>query len=134
VSDFFEEDEPVADVVAAFERAEHDETGRAPSREDAAHLSLILLRDGERARLSRHEVLAVEFLVHERLAEIARERTSSDASLLLVIKAADFMGPLIEELGDEEAKALVARVAASDIGAAAFERVAAVVRSVDAVA
>ena len=97
----------------------------------ATHLSLILLSDGERARLSRVEVLAVEFLMHRRLAEIAKERRSADTSLLLAIKAAEFRAPLVAALGDQEVDALVARVAASEIGALALGRVAAVARSVD---
>lgn len=87
-------------------------------------LTPIVLRDDELASLSRHEVLALEHLLHERLSEVARTRRSGDSALLLAIKAADFLAPLLDELGDAQVAELLADLTASDLGRAAFERVA----------
>jgi hypothetical protein len=89
-------------------------------------LTAIVLRDDELATLSRHEVLGLEHLLHERMSEIARTRRSGDSSLLLAIKAADYLAPLLEELGDDEVAELLAGLAASQLGQEAFRRVTAV--------
>ena len=89
-------------------------------------LTAIVLRDDELASLTRHEVLALEHLLHERLSEVARTRRSGDSSLLLAIKAADFLAPLLDELGDDTVTRLLTDVAGSDVGHEAFDRVAAV--------
>ncbi|HEX8004680.1 MAG TPA: hypothetical protein VF519_18490 [Mycobacteriales bacterium] len=89
-------------------------------------LTAIVLRDTERATLSRHEVLALEHLLHERLSEVARDRRSGDSALLLAIKAADYLAPLLDELGDEATFALLATVSATELGRAAFDRATAV--------
>jgi hypothetical protein len=85
-------------------------------------LTAIVLRDDELAMLSRHEVLALEHLLHERMSEIARTRKSGDSSLLLAIKAADYLAPLLDELGDDATAELLADVAASALGRTAFDR------------
>jgi hypothetical protein len=89
-------------------------------------LTAIVLRDSELAQLSRHEVLALEHLLHERMSEIARTRRSGDSSLLLAIKAADYLSPLLDELGDEATAELLADVSVSDIGRTAYDRATAV--------
>ena len=89
-------------------------------------LTAIVLRDDELAELSRHEVLALEHLLHERLSEIARDRRSGDSALLLAIKAADYLAPLLDELGDDATFELLSAVAATDHGVAALERAGAV--------
>jgi hypothetical protein len=91
-------------------------------------LTAIVLRDDELASLTRHEVLALEHLMHERLSEIARTRRSGDSSLLLAIKAADYLAPLLDELGDDAVAELVAGVLVSDLGRAALDRAAAVAK------
>jgi hypothetical protein len=89
-------------------------------------LTAIVLRDDELARLSRPEVLALEFLLHERMSEVARARRSGDSALLLAIKAADYLAPLLDELGDERVGELLAAVMASPLAQVAFERANAV--------
>ena len=89
-------------------------------------LTAIVLRDTELAGLSRHEVLAMEHLIHERLSEVARLRRSGDSALLLAIKSADYLAPLFEELGDDETFDLLDRVRESDTWQTASDRVAAV--------
>lgn len=89
-------------------------------------LTAIVLRDDELAELSRNEVLALEHLLHERLSEVARDRRSGDSALLLAIKAADYLAPLLDELGDEATSALLVAVAASEPARAAFDRASAV--------
>jgi hypothetical protein len=89
-------------------------------------LTAIVLRDEELATLTRHEVLALEHLLHDRLSEVARTRKSGDSSLLLAIKAADYLAPLLDELGDAAAMDLVAEVGDSELGRLAFERATAV--------
>jgi hypothetical protein len=87
-------------------------------------LTAIVLRDDELATLSRHEVLALEHLLHERMSEIARTRRSGDSALLLAIKAADYLAPLLDELGDDAVAELLADVAVSALGREAFDRAA----------
>jgi hypothetical protein len=94
-------------------------------------LTTIVLRDDELASLTRHEVLALEHLLHDRLSEVARTRKSGDSSLLLAIKAADYLAPLLDELGDDATMDLVAEVADSELGRLAFERATAVAALTD---
>lgn len=89
-------------------------------------LTAMLLRDAELTTLTRHETLALEHLLHERLSEVARGRKSGDSALLLAIKAADYLAPLLDELGDDEVGTLLARVRESALGRTAFARVYAV--------
>ncbi len=89
-------------------------------------LTTIVLRDEELATLDRHRTLALEHLLHERMSELARLRSSGDSALLLAIKAADYLAPLLDELGDEAVTALLSDVADSRIGQVAFDRAAAV--------
>lgn len=89
-------------------------------------LTAIVLRDDELASLTRSEVLALEFLLHERLSEVARARKSGDSALLLAIKAADYLAPLLDELGDDGVGELLATVLASPLAERAFERANAV--------
>ena len=89
-------------------------------------LTAMILRDDELATLSRREVLALEHLLHERMSDIARTRRSGDSALLLAIRAADFLAPLMDELGDDDVALLLADVAASDLGRTAFARALAV--------
>ena len=89
-------------------------------------LTAIVLRDDELSTLSRNETLALEHLLHERLSEVARGRRSGDSALLLAIKAADYLAPLLDELGDDETYDLLAAVATSELGRAAFDRAKAV--------
>lgn len=85
-------------------------------------LTAIVLRDAELATLSRTELLAMEHLLHERLSEVARGRRSGDSALLLAIRAADYLAPLLDELGDDAAYDLLEAVAASPLGREAFDR------------
>ena len=85
-------------------------------------LAVLVLRDEEIAALTRNEVLALEHLLHERMSEVARTRRSGDSSLLFAIKAAEFLAPLLDELGDEAALDLLHEVAASTVGRTAFDR------------
>lgn len=85
-------------------------------------LTAIVLRDDELATLTRHEVLALEHLLHERLSEIARFRKSGDSALLLAIKAADYLAPLLDEMGDEDVTALLSEVRGKDVARTAFSR------------
>lgn len=85
-------------------------------------LTAIVLRDREIAALSRTEVLALEYLLHERFSEIARTRKSGDSALLLAIRAADYLAPLLDDLGQDETTELLDAVAESDLGAAALSR------------
>lgn len=89
-------------------------------------LTPLILRDAELKTLTRHEQLALDHLLHERMSEIARSRKSGDSALLLAIKAADYLAPLLDEMGDDYVAELLARVAASDIGRTAFARALAV--------
>lgn len=89
-------------------------------------LTAIVLRDAERATLSRHEVLALEHLLHERLSEVARFRRSGDSALLLAIKAADYLAPLLDELGDDETLELLADLRGRDVVRTALARTYAV--------
>lgn len=89
-------------------------------------LTAMILRDAELATLSRHETLALEHLLHERMSEIARRRKSGDSALLLAIKAADYLAPLLDEMGDDYVVELLAQVATSDLGRVAFDRALAV--------
>ncbi|HWL37944.1 MAG TPA: hypothetical protein VNQ77_17290 [Frankiaceae bacterium] len=89
-------------------------------------LTAMILRDDELKTLSRHEVLALEHLLHERMSEIARTRRSGDSALLLAIKAADYLAPLLDEMGDEYVVDLLASVTASELGRTAFARALAV--------
>ena len=65
-------------------------------------LAVLVLRDAELAALTRNEVLALEHLLHERMSEVARTRRSGDSSLLFAIKAAEYLAPLLDELGDDD--------------------------------
>lgn len=89
-------------------------------------LTAMIMRDDELATLSRDETLALEHLLHERLSEVARGRKSGDSALLLAIRAADYLAPLLDALGDEATAALLARVRHSPTGRTAFARVSAV--------
>lgn len=89
-------------------------------------LTALMLRDTELASLSRHEVLALEHLLHERLSEVARNRKSGDSALLLAIRAAGYLAPLLDELGDEAVATLLAGVRESALGRTAFARAYAV--------
>lgn len=97
-------------------------------------LTALILRDAELATLSRHEVLALEHLLHERMSEIARNRRSGDSALLLAIRAADYLAPLLDELGDDEVAGLLAHLSASEIGRTAFARALAVAALTETVA
>lgn len=97
-------------------------------------LTALILRDTELATLSRHEVLGLEHLLHERMSEIARNRRSGDSALLLAIRAADYLAPLLDELGDDEVADLLARLTASEIGRTAFARALAVAALTETVA
>lgn len=94
-------------------------------------LTAIVLRDSELATLSRHEVLAMEHLLHERLSEVARGRRSGDSALLLAIKAADYLSPLLDELGDDDVETLLATLARSELGRTALDRATAVAALTD---
>ena len=85
-------------------------------------LTTILLSDAELAQLSRHEGLAVEHLIHERLSEAARAQHSGDRALLLAIKSAEFLEPLLDELGDDGCDALIATVRCHDVARVALSR------------
>lgn len=89
-------------------------------------MTAMILRDAELATLSRHEVLALEHLLRERMSEIARSRKSGDSALLLAIRAADYLAPLLDELTEDEITALLARVRESATGRTAFARTFAV--------
>lgn len=88
----------------------------------------IMLRDSELAGLSRHEVLAIEHLLHERMSEIARTRKAGDSALLLAIRAADYLAPLLADLGDEATADLLAETARSETARVALDRAEAVAR------
>jgi len=95
-------------------------------------LTAIVLRDDELSTLSRNQVLALEHLLHDTLSDVARTRRSGDSALLLAIKAADYLAPLIDELGDEGVEELLDEVAHSDLGRTALQRaneVAAITRN-----
>ncbi len=85
-------------------------------------LTAIVLRDDELSTLSRTEVLALEHLLHDTLSDVARTRRSGDSALLLAIKAADYLAPLLDELGDEGVATLLDEVAHSAVGRAALAR------------
>jgi hypothetical protein len=89
-------------------------------------LTAIVLHDTERSALSPHQTLAMEHLLHERLSEVARTRRSGDSALLLAIRAADYLAPLLDEIGDDATTALLDEMRASELGRAAFDRAAAV--------
>lgn len=89
-------------------------------------LTAMILRDAELASLTRHEVLALEHLLHERMSEVARTRRSGDSALLLAIKAADYLAPLFDELGDDAVVELLADVRVSALGRTAMARANAV--------
>jgi hypothetical protein len=127
MSDFFEEDEPVAEVVAAFEAGEHAVTGREPR----ASLSLLLLRDVERVELSVNDIWALEHLLYERLSESARTRGLDDKAAVLAAASSSYLAPLRDDLGDVVARDLVERIAASPVGVAVLARAEKVARSVD---
>lgn len=89
-------------------------------------LTSLMLRDTELAALSRHEVLALEHLLHERLSEVARGRKAGDSALLLAIRAADYLAPLLDELTDADVATLLDTVRESVTGRRAFARAYAV--------
>ncbi len=85
-------------------------------------LTAMILRDTELASLNRHELLALEHLLHERMSEVARTRRSGDSALLLAIKASEYLAPLLDELDDDALTVLLTGVRASALGAVAFAR------------
>jgi hypothetical protein len=85
-------------------------------------LAVLVLRDTELAALTRNEVLALEHLLHERMSEVARTRRSGDSSLLFAIKAAEYLAPLLDELGDDAAIDLLHAMAGSPLGRIAYDR------------
>jgi hypothetical protein len=89
-------------------------------------LTAIVLRDQELASLNRHEVLALEHLLHEHMSEVARTRRSGDSALLLAIKSADYLAPLLDELGDDATYDLLTAVATSEAAHTAFDRATAI--------
>ena len=89
-------------------------------------LTAIVLRDAELATLTRRQVLALEHLLHERMSEVARGRRSGDSALLLAIRAADYLAPLLDEMGDDDVTALLDEVRESAVAKTAFARVYAV--------
>lgn len=89
-------------------------------------LTTIVLRDDEIATLSRTQVLALEHLLHERLSDVARDRRSGDSALLLAIKAADYLAPLLDELGDDGTDELLGEVADIPVAREAMDRALAV--------
>lgn len=89
-------------------------------------LTALLLRDTEAAALSRHQTLALEHLLHERLSEVARARKAGDSALLFAIRAADYLAALLEELGEDATAETLARTRAGALGRAAFARLDAV--------
>ena len=89
-------------------------------------LTAIVLRDRELAGLTRHELVALEYLLHERFSEVARLRRSTDSALLLAIRAADYLAALLDDLGDDGTTDLLRTVADSRVARTAFERCAVV--------
>jgi hypothetical protein len=85
-------------------------------------LTAIVLRDTERAALSRLEVLGVEHLLYDYLSEIARDRKHGNSALLLAIKSADYLAPILEELGDEGAIELLDAIRESALGQTIVDR------------
>ena len=85
-------------------------------------LTRIMLRADEINDLAPAELLALEYLLHDRLAELSRDKRSGDAALLLAIRAARYLEPLIGELGEETTDALLESVRCSDLGRVALER------------
>lgn len=97
-------------------------------------LTALMLRDAELATLSRTETIALEHLLHERLSEVARGRRSGDSSLLFAIRAAAYLAPLYDELGEDGTAALLAAVRQSPVGLVAFARASAVAALTDSTA
>ncbi|HVF04735.1 MAG TPA: hypothetical protein VNA20_07845 [Frankiaceae bacterium] len=89
-------------------------------------LTALILRDCEAATLSRTETLALEHLLHERLSEVACGRKSGDSALLLAIRAAEYLAPLLDELGEDGTTALLTAVRRSPVARTAFDRASAV--------
>ena len=94
-------------------------------------LTSLILRDPEVAPLSRHEKLALEHLLHERLSEVARGRKSADSALLLAIRAAGYLAPLLDELGEAGTAELLRAVRRSPVGQHAFVRAGALAAITD---
>jgi hypothetical protein len=94
-------------------------------------LTAIVLRDEERRALNRHEVLGLEHLLHDRMSEVARTRRSGDSAILLAIKAADYLAPLLDELGDDATATLLSDLTVSELGRTAFDRATAVAALTD---
>jgi hypothetical protein len=85
-------------------------------------LTRIMLRADQIIDLAPIEMLALEYVLHERLAELSRDTRSGDAALLLAIRAARYLEPVIEALGADTADALLDAVRRSEIGRTALER------------
>ncbi len=85
-------------------------------------LTRIMLRADEIAELSPIELLAFEYVLHDRLADLSRDRRSGDAALLLAIRAARYLEPIIADVGPATADALLDSVRRSDLGRAALDR------------
>lgn len=94
-------------------------------------LTLITLRDAEYAALSRTELLAVEFLVHESLGEHARQRGSGHAALRLAIRAAGVYDLLVQALGEDGADTHVTQMRQHPTATLALARAAEVARLTD---
>jgi hypothetical protein len=92
---------------------------------------MITLRDEEYAELSHDELLAIEFLVHEELAEHARRRGSGHNSLRLAIRAAGYLDALARVTSERKAEALVTRMRAHPTTLIALDRAAQVARLTD---
>lgn len=93
-------------------------------------LTRIVLDDQSVAELSGFEVLALEYLVYDHLSEAARRRRSGDTALLLAIKAAEFLAPLVASHGDAGCDELLAAVRASATARAAIARADQILRLV----
>ncbi len=85
-------------------------------------LTRLMLRADELADLSPAEILALEYVMHERLAELSRDHRSGDAALLLAIRAARYLEPLIAEMGEDGADILLGIVRDSAVGRRALDR------------
>lgn len=94
-------------------------------------LTMITLRDEEYAELSHDELLAIEFLVHEELAEHARRRGSGHNSLRLAIRAAGYLDALARVTSERKADDLVARMRQHPTTLVALDRADQVARLTD---
>jgi len=92
---------------------------------------MITLRDEEYAELSHDELLAIEFLVHEEIAEHARRRGSGHNSLRLAIRAAGYLDALASVVGEGQSETLVARMRRHPTALIALDRTTQVARLTD---